>query len=67
MTSEQSVLPPAGGLGGLMVLRFWGSFPVRALRGGVSGGVLAGFSREWDIYLGQVAGVPPPPGPIGDR
>src|SRR5450631_1339046 len=52
MITQRSVLPPPGGLGGFLVLGFRGSVPARALGGGVSGGVLAGFSSETPVRTG---------------
>src|SRR5579875_2462041 len=47
-----SELPPSGGFGGFRVLGFLGFFPARALGGGVSGGVLAGFASETPLTIG---------------
>jgi hypothetical protein len=48
------VLPPPGGSGGFLVPGFRGSLPARALGGGVSGGLLAGFTPQTPLTSGTL-------------
>lgn len=64
-TSPTRGLPPSGGLGGCLIPGFRGSLPVRALRGGVCDGDLAGFRLVTSLGSGPfLAGTPVKIGPF---